>query len=156
MSDAITIRVTGGEGSQLSRFGELLSDAGRTRILEAVADKLLRITWENFGENGQNRPIEWQPLSPRYQRAIGYFGPPKLILEGDLISSVRTLGMGDDWVEIGSDLPYAGIQQRGEGPVPARPYFPVYDNGVEAELTPFGDAEVRRVIEREISQMMGV
>jgi phage gpG-like protein len=155
LTNPITIHVTGSDtlSPQLHRFGQLLSDAGKVRLLEAVADKLLRITWENFGENGKNRPIEWPALSPRYQRSIGYFGPPKLILEGDLINSVRTLGMGDNWVEIGSDLPYASIHQNGEGVVPARPYFPVTSDD---ELTPFADAEVRRVIEAEISQMMGV
>lgn len=153
-----TIRVTGDSLDQsLHRWFEVMSGPGCRRILEAIGDEVCYITWENFGEAGSNRPFGWPPLSPKYQKAIGYYGPPKLILNGDLISSVKVQELTDDTVTVGSDIEYASIHQFGEGIVPARPYFPFYGDAIgDATMTPFCERRVNQVVENTVRQIVGV
>lgn len=150
------VTVTGDLSGPLEGLMRGLGGAGRREILTEIADTALRVTWENFGENGANRPSEWPPLSPRYQKAIGYFGPPKLILEGDLISSIRTLDLSDDSVTIGTEIEYASVHQFGAGFVPARPYFPFYgDASGAAMMTPFLEEKVNQAVERKLVELTG-
>lgn len=139
----VTVQMTGQSPEELIAKIPRAVDAA----MDAMADKFLRITWENFGTEGQHRPSSWAPLSPPYQRKIKYFGPPKLILSGDLITSIRTLDRSENSFTVGSEVYYASIHQRGGSHgsgvvVPKRPYFPVYDDGGEVELTGYAEHEV--------------
>lgn len=125
------------------------------RVLGRMVDKFLRITWENFGVNGANRPKEWSPLSPNYQRAIKYFGPPKLILTGDLITSIRKTGEGQGWIEAGTDVDYASDHQYGTKWVPARPFFPITGPPDNPKLTPYAESQMIQAGQAEMNTILG-
>lgn len=144
----IQIRVEDGISPQLQQFAALM---GGGTILEAFADEFMRCTWDTFGESGEGRPNEWPGLSPRYQKQIGYFGPPTLILTGELIGSIRVMEQGADSITVGTDVPYAAVHQYGDALVPRRSFFPVIEDGGEAMLTPAAEARCNARIERELA-----
>jgi len=132
--------------------------AGMTRIHSAIAYRLAQITRANFGPAGAHRPADWPRLSWPYQRAIRYFGPPKLVLEGKLIRNFGVVA-NREFGRVTNTTPYAAIHQHGGrnrwGRIPARPYFPVTGGG----LTPYARRELiraaRRVIDQIRAEVMG-
>lgn len=101
-----------------------------------AAEEFMTVTFSTFGASGINRPVYWPDLSPRYQRAIRYFGRPKLILTGDLSTSINILSLDSAGAEVGTQVEYAEKQQYGSGYLPARPFFPVYGRS-DPELTDY-------------------
>lgn len=154
----INVRVKVDMGDTMKRLRTLVIPGGtdKRRVLRAAGDRLLRITWENFGASGAHRPSEWAELSKRYQKQIGYFGPPKLILYGDLISSIMRTGEGDGFVEVGTENHYASDHQYGiPGRLPARPFFPVEGPADIPRLTQYAETEVVAAADREITAILG-
>jgi phage gpG-like protein len=114
-----------------------------------MAQELLTITQEQFGSDRPNRPAPWKPLSPKYQKQIGYYGSPKLILSGDLQSSfsvVATPQMGVVTAHSG----YAAAHQFGTRIVPPRPFFPV----VDGQLTSYAEKRIAKRAEDTIAKLV--
>ena len=115
--------------AQLSALSQALNASGRQSILKAMGKEFVMVSLETFGASGVNRPSPWAPLSKRYQRQIRYFGPPKLILDGSLVGSIRQVSASAEstLVKVGSGKSesYAMAHQWGVGKLPARPYLPI-------------------------------
>lgn len=108
------------------------------------------ITKNNFGTSGIDRPKQWRALSVKYQERIMYFGPPKLVLTGQLRNSIQIGYVQSNSVTVESSIDYASVHQFGGGNnIPARPYFPV--NSATSygphELTPYAAGEVRKILD---------
>jgi len=146
--------------NDLARLKNLLDGPGKAKILSAMGQKFMDITKLNMGESGIDRPRVWQALSKRYlQRMIRerQAPVPTLLRTGNLRDSMRSTVIGDAAV-VGSDCHYAGAHQFGNpgGNLPSRPYFPVLDNpgSGTAELTPYADREIVKVINQEIANIV--
>jgi len=107
----------------------------------AMTYRLYDIVQNNFGEAGEDRPEEWVALSPAYARRVGR---PHATLEvsGKLRYSIQVDGEGPEggrvWVDPDA-VPYALAHQFGSGNIPARPYFPMDENG---QLTEYSQTSV--------------
>lgn len=74
--------------------------------------------------------------------------PHALLQETTMLrKSIRVLAIQNSRVTIGSDRPYAAVQQLGSddetGGIPARPYLPFYKGG---QLTALGQVRVERAL----------
>lgn len=113
----------------------------------AMTWRLYEIIQNNFGEAGEDRPEEWVALSPAYAARVGR---PHATLDvtGRLRYSIQVDGSGDDggrvWIDPGA-VPYALVHQFGGGNnIPARPYFPIREDGT---FTPYTQAEMTEAAE---------
>ena len=135
---SITVQITGTPPeNMMARIPQAIDAA-----MDAMAAKFMEIAVGNFGLTGAHRPSDWPPLSPNYQRRIKYFGPPLLILSGDLLANIKLLEKTKNSFTVGNLVHYASTQQRGGGPVPARPFFPVIESGEQFQLTPYAQQEM--------------
>ena len=140
--------------SDTSKIGQLTS-ANRRQLLRVMGREFYKITMGTFGASGTNRASDWPPLTKRYQKRINYFGPPKLVLKGNLRSSIRVTVDNDRYAEIGTHIPYAGVHQFGGGNnIPARPYFPIVSGGVRKQLTPYAKTQIANAVSRELIQIL--
>jgi hypothetical protein len=147
----LKLRLAGGlTVSSLKRLASALDAGGQTRIHAAMGWRFAQIAKSTFGPNGQNRPNDWRSLSPRYQKAIGYFGPPKLVLYGALIRSIDLRRVSRDSVEIEAGSDYAEEHQHGSERLPRRGFFPVN----AATLTRYAEAELRKAAQSEFEKLM--
>lgn len=105
----------------------------------AMANTFATVVHHNFGDDGEDRPSEWQPLRKGYaERYHGGDRTPKLILSGDLQRSIEIDEAGEEAATVSTSNPYAILMQEGgqneEGfNIPARPFFPI----VGGEATPY-------------------
>lgn len=127
--------------------------------MASICRRTVEIAQSTFGPGGQHRPQPWPPLSPKYQKRINYFGPPKLILTGALQDSIKTgyvtettgVVMAGD----GRSADYASAHQFGQSPVPARPYLPIQFGGIGTgdKLTPYAESEIQKTIDAEVTRI---
>ncbi len=126
-------------------FGAL-SGFSHRRVLYAMAATFKRITLENFGDSGVDRPSAWAPLSAKYSKRVGR-NHATLDLNGRLFRSIG-MTVGQDFAEVFSDgLPYNEVHQFGNSKTPARPYFPVDSSG---NLTAYSEQRMADAANREI------
>ena len=132
-----------------------LRGGGKVELNRALGEEFMAITFSAFGAGGKNRPHDWPALSPKYQKAIGYFGPPTLILDGYLSTSINILDLNSQYVEVGTDIEYAAAQQFGNPSsfLPARPYFPVVGSGPDSvELTDYARQRMENRLLAELAR----
>lgn len=124
----------------------------RPEVEAAMAVRYAEIVHSNFGEFGFDRPLAWAPLSAAYAKKVGR-AHATLRVTSALESAVKVNTGGADGASVSisnSDVPYATIHQFGSAvgvigrigghTMPARPYFPMDDQG---NATPVTENEVR-------------
>ncbi len=147
----LKLRLAGGlTVASLNKLAAVLNEQGQAQIHEAMGNRFLQITRSTFGPNGQHRPNDWRPLSPRYQKEIGYFGPPKLVLGGAMIRSINLAQWGHDRVVVLAGSDYASEHQHGAQRLPRRGFFPIN----AGTLTNYADREVRKAAQGALDKMM--
>ena len=101
----------------------------------AMANAFAGVVDSNFGSagnEGQDRPIEWENLrSKKYAKRVGRTHAT-LELEGELRSSVYVLPDGEDAAIVETLHSYAGTHQFGDTSrnIAERPFFPIMGNEV--------------------------
>lgn len=126
--------------AELSRFGNelfLMSQEWLTPVQMAMAEAFYDVVQNNFGEAGEDRPVEWEMLSPAYSKRVGR---PHATLEvtGALREGVHfDAGPERGFVSVNDSMvAYATVHQYGGGNnIPARPYFPIDGAGNVTEYT---------------------
>lgn len=127
----------------IERLSAEIFERAKPDMLATMANRYASIVHNNFGDSGEDRPFPWPSLSGAY--AFKYHGgdrTPRLQLTGELQASIQ-IYEGDDYSAVWTDNPYAETMQWGSEAddrfnVPARPFFPLYENGT---LTPYSEAE---------------
>lgn len=128
--------------------------AEKRRLHRAIGEKFLEMSKRNFGVSGQYRSQGWRPLTKKYQKRIRYYGPPKLVLKGNLRSSIR-LSVTTSEATVYSDSPYAAVHQFGGGNnIPARPYFPVIGSDGNYRLTKRAEFEIQNALQAELNRII--
>jgi len=110
---------------RLDRFRQNMASMYPAFALMAQ-DVRTQVFGRRFAQQGLDG-APWAALSPRYaeQKARARPGAPILVYDGDLRDSMTTPTGGiyephDRGFTVGTDVPYAGYHQRGDG-LPARP-----------------------------------
>ncbi len=136
------------EGSIFETFG----DSNMIAIQDAMAIRCSDIVLNNFGFDGEDRPEPWPALSEKYAREFHDGNRiPKLILTGDLRSSIDVQLGSRESASCFTNNEYATEHQEGTEFVPARPFFPITADG---ELTEYTKGEVIAAAMREIDYML--
>lgn len=109
----------------------------------AMADAYAKLVDSNFGAVGVARSETWPPLSPKYADKVGR-SYATLEVSGLLRSVVRVdnSDLEQSTVSVSKDeCVYALIHQVGgwtgrglRSYIPARPYFPMYENGMPTDI----------------------
>lgn len=119
----------------------------------AMGMAVYEIVMGNIGDMGADRPSVWPPLSPAYAKRVKR-KHATLEVTGALRSAVKMTDTREaSIVSISNaDCPYALVHQYGGGNnIPARPYFPINENG---EVTPFTQAWARDAARQEFARMI--
>ena len=104
----------------------------------AMAWRFAEITHHNFGNDGEDRPALWPALTAKYAREFHQgVQTPKLILTGELQDSIKIDASHAEAATVFTQNEYATMHQFGDGPVPARPFFPI----VGSDFTPYTTAQ---------------
>ena len=109
----------------------------------------------NFGDTGEDRPVEWRFLSPKYAEEFhGGDLTPREILAGDMMESVLVDSDSVDAASVYTNCPYAEEQQNGNSEInlPPRPFFPMNKAG---QLTPGVIEKCLLVAEVEFYEFFG-
>ena len=122
-------------------LGELKAqiDAIRVPVQAAMAYAFAEVTFNNFGQDGEDRPEQWPMLSKNYANMFhGGSRIPTEILTGDLQESIRN-GIdisNEEYATVSTNVPYAYDQQYGNEAynLPARPFMPIT---AQDEITPY-------------------
>ncbi len=144
MNFRITIRESDVRGMINRTFGPGV----RRQILGAGGAELLRLSRENFGVSGPERPIEWAPLSKDYAKRVKRTYAT-LDLKGDLYRSGR-LNVSDDRAVVSFEDRKASWHQFGEGKMPPRPFMPMYGN----RLSPSAERRVTTAMALELQKIL--
>jgi len=124
-------------------------------VQDAMADMFYAITRSNIGDFGLDRPGVWADLTPQYAKKVGR-DHATLRVSGTLESAIRNDGTVGDSADVSisnDDVPYATVHQYGGGNnIPARPYFPLDQNG---EPTPFTVKQVTEAAQAELENQLG-
>jgi phage gpG-like protein len=128
-------------------------------VLEAAGLQLVALTKRAFSDPSL-RAAPWRPLKPATIARKAKRGQSLEILRasGDLFQSITITKLTRNTVSVGSNKPYAAVQQlgskkqkgRGSG-IPARPFFPVTPDG---QLTPLARARVEATMARKIDSLL--
>ena len=122
-------------------IGEIIS-AVKVPCQAAMASTFATIVHHNFGDDGEDRPVAWEPLKPGYaHRYHGGDTTPKEVLTGELQASIEIDEASDDAASVSTNCPHARFQHEGgvaelnghEYTIPPRPVFPILGN----EVTPY-------------------
>lgn len=110
----------------LDRAKAIFQNQRKYRLYRTMADMLLRTYWgETFDKEGERRGHpRWAPLNPiysMYKASRGRSTKP-LILTGHLRGSGKVLRETSDSLVFGTQVPYAGYHQEGDG-VPEREFL---------------------------------
>jgi len=126
------------------------------RIQNNMAIPLADIIFNNFGYSGQDRPVEWPALSKSYAKSYhGGDQTPTLILSGDLQSATKIDPSNGEYARVYNDNEYAADHQWGiPGKLHARPFFPLYGDENDAQLTPFTESEIMSAANMEIEAIL--
>ena len=131
MTDTVTITIDDAEARAL--FAELVRrGTDMTALMRKAAGHLASATEDAFADERAPDGAPWIDLSPvtKAKRALrGAWPGRKLQVSGQLAASIST-AHGKDFAEIGSNMPYARIQQQGgtagrgrKVAIPARPFI---------------------------------
>jgi phage gpG-like protein len=104
-------------------------------LLEAMGQSVKSLAVQAFTDPAK-RAQAWQPRKDKKPHAL-------LQKSTMLRKSIRVIGFTSHSVLIGSDRPYAAIQQLGGEHIPARPFLPFYASG---QITPLGRVRVERAL----------
>lgn len=134
----------------------LFTDSDMRRIQNSMAIPLADVIFNNFGYDGQDRPVEWPVLSKSYAKEY-HSGDqtPTLILSGDLQADTKIDPSNGEYARVYNDNEYAAIHQWGiPGKLHARPFFPLYGDENFAVLTPFAESEIMAAATMEIEAIL--
>lgn len=111
--------------NQLHNLIRALGPIGRQRMLSDAGREFIRITKENFGDEGKYRGNKWKPLSKRYAKKVGS-SVATLLRSGALRDSIKVGSPRGNWIEVSTSNPYARAQFLGNPKqnLPSRLYFP--------------------------------
>lgn len=128
MSD-LDVRITGIQ-VQIDAF-----PVDKTKVHLAMAQAYLRLVQGTFGQHGEFRQSEWQPLSPRYAKRVGR-PYATLYVSGRLYRSISASADAQAGHVISEGVPYNLTHQQGYPPrnIPRRPFFPMWPNGQPTDL----------------------
>ena len=92
---------------------------------KAVGELVVSSILMNFRDEG--RPAKWQKFSPNTKRKRGEMADAKLLVDSgimrkSLTQSSAIKSLGNEGVEVGTNVEYAATHQFGRGPIPARPF----------------------------------
>lgn len=144
MTDRISITLEDSEAQAV--FSELIRrGTDTTALMKKWAGHLADVAEESFATERSPDGVPWLELSKftiAAREKRGHWPGQKLQVTGVLAASVTT-HYGNGWAEIGSNVPYARIQQKGgkagrghKVTIPARPYLGLSDEarrGIEAD-----------------------
>lgn len=134
----------------------LITGSDLARIQNAMAIPIADICYNNFGYDGQDRPLPWHSLGSKY--AIEFHGgdtTPTLELSGDLKASIAIDPSNGEYARVYTDNDYASLHQWGvEGKLYARPFFPLVGDESSAELTPFAQSEAVSAANAELERIL--
>jgi phage gpG-like protein len=102
----------------------------RAPVHSAMAGQFYQCVMDNFGASGSFRIQQWAKLSSAYARKVRR-DYATLNVTGKLRSSIKKSSSevsGRVSVNKG-ECEYAIAHQFGSGPLPSRPYFPIYPDG---------------------------
>jgi len=126
-------------------------EAVRPKVNEAMGQRFYELVQGNFGIAGVDRPMAWAPLSPAYAKSVGR-QIATLDLTGALRSAIMVggnMGQGITVSVSNSSVPYATIHQTGGLRMPARPYFPIDENG---EVLPYTVSQIVEVVAKTLRE----
>lgn len=130
-----------------------LDEHGRKVLLSQLMGRFQQITIGAFGADGEHRPSIWPELKLGYAHEWhGGDSTPTLFLSDEkhslasngphLIDSFQ-ISLSSEQASITNLSPYADTHQYGLGAVPARPFYPVDEDG---NLTPFAQEQLNQVV----------
>lgn len=127
------LHITNASLAGFSREVKARIKAAQPKAELAMAEFFQEAVLSNFGATGKYRPWSgWPPLSPAYAKKVGR-DYATLEVSGRLKANVLLELNGAGNFEVTSDddrVPYAVVHQTGGGNnIPAREYFPMYDDG---------------------------
>ena len=144
---AVSIRI---EGAQEAIRELLLLDeraqAPARPLLQTLSQLMVGWFRKRIRDSGRDlagTPYAWAPLHPvtrAIRRRHGHDGKPDLYRRGDMHDSLRELSLGDDFVEVGTNNPWAadvqdgGPTTRGKGrprDLPPRPFVILTDQQID-------------------------
>jgi phage gpG-like protein len=134
----------------------IMAEFNRVKIpcQAAMAEAVMETTRNNFGQSGEDRPVEWEALKDsRYAKKVGR-DYATLNLNGELESSITFDGSNADAAVVYCDNEpvYATAHQYGEGRMPERPFFPIVP--MSNELTPTMQAKCLDVCDRTLTELL--
>lgn len=134
----------------------LFTSSDEMQIQNAMAIPIADICYNNFGYSGQDRPVEWPALSRGYAEEYHEGDQtPTLELSGDLKSSISITPSNGEYAAVFTNNEYAAAQQWGiPGKLHARPFFPLYGDADNCELTPFAVAEATSAAIAELERIL--
>ena len=142
---------------KLDESNPLISEALLREVKQtwqaAAANRFATIVHRNFGQTGEDRPTQWPSLSKDYANEFhGGSRIPTLFLTGELQQSVQIQDTNIEYSEVFTENEYAEAHQWGEGNLPARPFFPMNEEG---ELTTYSEWEVLRAGQEAVDKLVG-
>lgn len=132
------VSITIDDGQVQGLFKRLVHAAGDTdQALRDIGEYELRATRERAAREESPDGTPWVKLAPRYaaRKAKKRGGAPILKFDNHMLGDRLNYQVGDNWVEIGSNVPYGALHQFGGKPgmaagpaaVPARPWLGLSD-----------------------------
>ena len=129
----IRLNITEAELTSFTKEIRQKVEDARPKVQADMALKFQECVLDNFGESGPFRTIPWVKLSPAYAKKVGRTYAT-LEVSGALKSNVLLSADGSpDHMAVEADnamIPYSTVHQYGGGNnIPARPYFPITEDG---------------------------
>jgi len=153
MNRFITITIDPGDLATFARETERTVEEARLAAQTAMANTYWQIVQDNLGDIGRDRPIEWVDLSPKYAKRVGR-AHATLLETGRLAANILTDFSDPAGFVISSSnarVLYATIHQTGGKKMPARPYFPMDEDG---NTTPYTEAAVREAAREALQEVL--
>ncbi len=134
----------------------LFTESDMVKIQNSMAIPLGDIVMNNFGYEGQDRPLPWPVLGSKY--ALEFHGgdrTPTLELSGDLKAATKIQPSNGEYARVYNDSDYAALHQWGvPGKLHARPFFPLVGDETNSTLTPFAESEIMSAATAEIERIL--
>lgn len=111
----ITVNIQDTATPAMNKMLDSMSAANRRSMLAAAGAELISMTKGSFNDSSL-RPTPWAPLSAMtlaMRKRNGHHGTAILKASGALWHSIRRTELTANRVSIGTDRPYAGVQQFG-------------------------------------------
>jgi phage gpG-like protein len=118
-------------------------------VHERVASALHSHTLKNLGDEGIDRPHQWEELRSNWKKVVNRTHAT-LYWKGNLARSIQHDGLVE-YAIVFSDSPYAAAHQFGEGKMPERPFLPM----VGDNLTAMAEAVAIEAVESALAEWFG-